>query len=130
MSVSRIGCKLDLKGKGVIELSLYRHFAPMTVNALSRSLPILGRVTVFPRIMVCVLTGIRTGVEKQRYEYTKGEVAFLPVNGSLCFMLTSTKSERPLNPVGKIEKGIELLERAGPGDVMEIQLVHEATAQT
>jgi hypothetical protein len=127
LSVSKIACKLQLKGKGSLELALYRHMAPLTVNSIVRVMPIVGRVSIFPRT-VCVLTGIRTGVEKQRYEYSAGDATFMASSGMLCFMLGSTKSDRPLNPVGKIESGIEVLEKAGPGDTIEIRLVQEAAA--
>ncbi len=129
MSVSKINCRAELKGKGSFDLALYRHLAPMTVNAVIRVLPLVSRVTIFPRT-VCILTTIRTGVEKRRFEFTKGDVAFLAANGLLCFMLGNTKSDRPLNPVGKVERGIELLEKAGPGDVVEIRLIQEAADQT
>ncbi len=129
MSVSKISCRLELKGKGSLDLALYRHLAPLTVNAIMRVMPIVGRVTIFPRT-VCVLTGIRTGVEKQKHEYAAGDVAFMAASGLLCIMLGNTKSDRPLNPVGKIEGGIEILEKAGPGDIIEIRLGQEAADQT
>ena len=129
MSVSKIACKLELKGKGSIDLALYRHLAPLTVGALVRAMPIMGRVSIFPRT-VCILTGIRTGVEKQRYEFATGDVVFMAASGMLCVMLGSAKSDRPLNPVGKIEQGVEILQKAGPGDTLELRLVHETGDQT
>ncbi len=129
MSVSRINCTLKLKGKGSVELALYRHLAPTTVDALVEAFPLVGRVILFPRT-VCIITGIRTGVEKQRYEYTRGDVVFLAASGLLCFVLGNTKSDRPLNPVGKLEKGAELLEKAMPGDVLEIRKSQDAAEQT
>ena len=103
--------------------------APITVDALVGVLPLVSRVTLFPKT-VCILTGIRTGVEKQRYECARGDVAFLAANGLLCFVLGNTKSDRPLNPVGKLEMGVELLERAGPGDIIEIRRNQDAADQT
>ena len=129
MSVSKIVCSLELKGKGSLELALYRHLAPVTVSAIVRAMPIVGRVTTYPRT-VCVITAIKTGVEKQRYEYGSGDVALMPASGMLCIMLGGTKSDRPLNPVGKIEGGVEILQRAGPGDIVEIRLTQEAADQT
>jgi hypothetical protein len=42
------------------------------------------------------------------------------------------KSERPLNPVGKIEAGLEVLESATAGDVVQISAAsaQEAAVQT
>ena len=129
LSVSKIQCRLELKGKGLLDLALYRHLAPLTVNALVRAIPIVGRVSIYPRT-VCLLTGIRTGVEKQRFAFATGDVAFMAASGMLCVMLGGAKSDRPLNPVGKIEEGIEILEKAGPGDVIEMTLAQETGDQT
>lgn len=130
MSVSKISCKLVLRGKGELELGLYRHLAPITINAIVRSLPIVGRVTIYPKAMICLLTDIRTGVEKQKFEYGRGDVAFLAASGTMCFFTANVKSDRPLNPVGKVDRGIELFERVSAGDVIEIRAGQEAAAQT
>ena len=129
MSVSKIICRLELKGKGSLQLALYRHLAPLTVNAIVRAMPIVGRVTLYPRT-VCVLTSIKTGVEKQRYEYAAGDVALMAASGMLCIMLGGARSDRPLNPVGKIESRLEIMQRAGPGDIVEIGLTQDAADQT
>jgi len=88
-----------------------------------------SRITVYPHAMVCVLTGIRTGVEKQRYEFSKGEIAFLAANGSICFFTANVKSASPLNPVGRLQGGGELLERLTAGDVMELSQALDIGAQ-
>lgn len=113
-------------------LDLYKHLAPVTVSALLRALPINARVTIYPNAMVCLLTGLRTGVEKQKLDYAKGEVAFLAANGSLCFFMSPVKSQTPLNPVGTITANAELLQKLRPGDVIEVTQVRgtEAGAQT
>jgi uncharacterized protein len=132
MSVSKVECKASVRGKGEFTVDLYKHLAPVTVSAILRSLPLSARVTIYPRAMVCVLTGLKTGVEKPKLEYAKGEVAFLPANGSLCFFMGPAKSQSPLNPVGSIQSNVELLERLSPGDVIELVQVREVNegAQT
>jgi hypothetical protein len=132
MSVSKVECKVSVRGKGEFMIDLYKHLAPITVSAILRSLPMSARVTIYPKAMVCILTGLKTGVEKQRLEYSKGEIAFLAANGSLCFFMSAAKSQSPLNPVGKVTSNPELLEKLSPGDVMELTQVREieADAQT
>jgi hypothetical protein len=130
MSVSKIECIASLRGKGDIKLSLFRHLAPATVNLILREMPIKSRVTIYPNAMLCMLTRIRAGVEKQRFEYKRGEVAFLAATGSLCFFLRNVKSEKPLNPLGKVEENLEILEQASAGDVLELKLVQEASDHT
>lgn len=130
VSVSRVECKATVRGKGNLVIELYKHLAPVTVNAIIRSLPISSRVTVYPRAMVCVLTGLRTGVEKQRFEFSRGDIAFLAANGSICFFVANAKSQSPLNPIGKVQSNHELLDRLTPGDVLEILQPLDAGAHT
>ncbi len=121
MSVSKLDCVAVVRGKGEVRLSIFKHFAPVTVNAIVSELPIIGRVTIYPKAMLCVLTSLRLGVEKQRYEFSKGDVAFVPATSTICFFLSNAKSQRPLNPIGKIEEGLEVLEGASVGDVIEVK---------
>ena len=128
-SVSRVECKVTVRGKGEFVVEMYKHLAPITVNAIMRVLPMSSRVTVYPRAMVCVLTGIKTGVEKHRFEFSKGEIAFLAANGSICFFTANVKSASPLNPVGKLQANNEVLEKLTAGDVMEISQALDIGAQ-
>lgn len=116
-SVSRLDCSATIRGKGTANVSLYRHLAPLTIDAVAGTLPLESRVNV-QRSMVCLFTSIRTGVEKPRKSFERGEIAFLPSGGLLCFILGPVKSEMPLNPVGKVETGIELFDSVRPGDVV------------
>lgn len=120
MSVSKVDCAANVRGKGKFTLSFYRHLAPVTVTAVLDELPLASRAMVYSGAMITFLTKIKIGVEKQRLEFSKGDVAFLAANGSICIFLANVKSERPLNPVGKIEEGLELLQKVAAGDVVEI----------
>ncbi len=65
MSVSKVECKAVIRGKGEVKFDIFKHLAPVTVSAILRELPINARVTIYPRAMICLLTGIKAGVEKQ-----------------------------------------------------------------
>ncbi len=118
-SVSRIAYKAQVRGKGEAVVSIYRHLAPLTVNALAREMPLDSRVNVQPA-MVCIFTPIRIGVEKARSRFERGDVAFMASSGLLCFFLTSVVSDRPLNPVGKVDSGVEVFDAVKPGDVVKM----------
>lgn len=120
MSVSKFECEASVRGKGKFTLGLYRHLSPVTVTALLDELPLSSRAMTYPGAMITLLTPIKIGVEKQRLEFSKGDVAFLAANGSICIFLANVKSERPLNPVGKVEEGLDVLRNVVAGDVMEI----------
>jgi uncharacterized protein len=120
LSVSKVECSVTIRGKGKFTLGLYRHLAPVTVTALLDELPLASRAMVSPGAMLTLLTKIKIGVEKQRLEFSKGDVAFLAANGSICVFLANVKSQRPLNPVGKVEEGLEVVQGVAAGDVVEI----------
>jgi len=119
-SVSRVEVLASVSGRGQGIISIFRHLAPVTVNALLRSLPSDSRVTLQPA-MVCLFTQLRVGVEKPRMQFNRGDVAFLPSGGLVCIFLGNARSDRPLNPVGKVEQGIEAFDAVRPGDVVSLK---------
>lgn len=119
-SVSRLKCIATVRGKGSAGVSLYRHLAPLTVDAISWQLPMDSRVHI-QQGMVSMFTSIKVGVEKPRLSIAKGEVAFLPSGALLCFFTADAKSAMPLNPVGKVESGAELLSSLKLGDVIRLE---------
>jgi len=121
-SVSKVECVATVGGKGKGTLALYRHLAPVTVNSILRSLPSDSRINLQPS-MVCLFTDLRVGVEKARNQFTRGDVAYLPSGGLICVFLGNAKSERPLNPVGKVESGMEVFDSIVRGDVVHLALV-------
>ena len=120
-SVSKVECLTMVNGKEQGRISLYRHLAPLTVNALLRVLPFDSRVTL-QASMVCLFTQLRVGVEKPRTQFVRGDVAFLPSGGLVCLFLGDARSDRPLNPLGKMEKGLEAFDAARPGDVVGLRV--------
>lgn len=118
-SVSRLVCAVSVGGKGGGRIAMYRHLAPLTVNAVARSLPLSSRVTLQPA-MVSLFTQLRIGVEKPRMKFARGDVAFLPSGGLICVFLGEAKSDRPLNPIGQVESGVELFDALKSGDVVNL----------
>ncbi|HXW95029.1 MAG TPA: cyclophilin-like family protein [Nitrososphaerales archaeon] len=121
-SVSKVECLATVGGKGNGTLALYRHLAPVTVNAILRGLPSDSRVNLQPS-MVCLFTDLRVGVEKPRTQFARGDVAYLASGGLICVFLGDAKSDRPLNPVGKVESGMEVFESIARGDVVHLALI-------
>ncbi len=124
-SVSKVECVASVRGRGLAKVALYRHLAPVTLNALLRVLPLDSRVNVQPG-MVCLFTEIRVGVEKPRTRFAKGDAAFLPSAGLLCIFLREATSDRPLNPLGNVEDGLPVLEGVRPGEVVSLSLAGSA----
>ncbi len=120
-SVSKVECTASFGGKGEARILLFRHLAPLTVNAILRVLPVDSRVNVQPA-MLCLFTALRVGVEKPRTSFVSGDVAFLTSGGLFCVFLKEARSDRPLNPLGKVEEGLALFEEARPGDTVRLAL--------
>ena len=118
-SVSRIVCVASVRGKGDARVALFRHLAPLTLNAILRVLPIDSRVNIQPAY-VSLFTNLRVGVEKPRNTFARGEVGFLASGGLLCIFLRDAKSDRPVNPLGKVEDGLSVLENLVPGDSVRL----------
>ena len=125
-SVSKVECTASVAGKGKANVTFYRHLAPVTVNAILRSLPRDSRVNLQPS-MVCLLTELKVGVEKPRTQFVRGDVAYLPSGGLICLFLGAAKSDRPLNPVGKVESGVETFDSISRGDVIHLALAEPAS---
>ena len=126
-SVSKVDCIATVAGRGKGGVSLFRHLAPITVNAILRSIPFDSRVNLQPA-MVCLFTDLRVGVEKPRTQFVRGDVAFLPSGGLICVFLGDARSDRPLNPLGKVESGIETFDAIRRGDVVRLTLAAPAPA--
>ena len=127
-SVSKIECVASVGGGGKSSVSLFRHLAPVTVNAILRNIPFDSRVNLQPA-MVCLLTELRIGVEKPRNQFARGDVAFLAAGGLICVFLGDARSDRPLNPVGKVESGMEAFDAVKRGDVVRISLAVPSPAE-
>ncbi len=124
-SVSKIDCVASVGGKGKAGVALFRHLAPVTINAILRSLPFDSRVNLQPA-MVCLFTELRVGVEKPRTQFARGDVAFLPSGSLICVFLGDARSDRPLNPLGKVESGLEVFDSIIRGDVVRLTLADSA----
>ena len=72
--------------------------------------------------MVCLFTDLRVGVEKPKAQFGRGDVALMAAGGLICVFVGDAKSDRPLNPVGKVESGMETFDAIRRGDVVRITL--------
>jgi hypothetical protein len=97
----------------------------LTVNSILRTLPIDSRVNLQPA-MASLFTQLKVGVEKPRVQFARGDIAFLPSGGLICFFLGDARSDRPLNPIGKVDSGMETFDAMKPGDVVRLSILGSA----
>jgi len=117
-SVSKINLILEIRGKSKITCELKRHLSPKTVGILSRSLPLEGNAHLLGKSIVYFETPIDSGIERARSVFKKGDVAFLPAQGSICFFVGDSEPAKKMTPLGKIISNIEALSKVTSGDVL------------
>jgi len=63
-------------------------------------------------------TTVDSGIERSRKEFKKGDVAFLPSSGSICFFIDDAESAKAMTPIGKLIDGVVPLIDLKSGDVL------------
>ncbi len=119
-SVSKIKLILEIRGKVKLNCELKRHLSPRTVGIISRSLPLEGNVHQLTNNISYFDTSIDSGIDRPRKEFKKGDIAFLPVNGSICFFSKDISSPKTMTPIGKIISDIAALSEIKSGDVFSL----------
>ena len=116
-SVSRKQLILEIRGKTKIKCDLKRHLSPRTVGTIMRSLPLEGHAHLLGQSILYFETVIDSGIERPRSEFKKGDVAFLPSSGSVCFFIKDVTSGKKMTPIGKLNENIDELNNVKSGDV-------------
>ncbi len=119
-SVSRKQLILEIQGKAKIPCDLKRHLSPRTVGTIMRSLPLEGHAHLLGQSILYFETAVDSGIERPRSEFKKGDVAFLPSSGSICFFINSVVSGKTMTPIGKLRNNIDALKDVKSGDVFRI----------
>ena len=119
-SVSRKQLILEIRGKSKISCDLKRHLSPRTVGTIMRSLPLEGNAHLLGKSILYFETSVDSGTERARSEFKKGDVAFLPSSGSICFFMTDVVSGKTMTPIGKLSGSIDELKNVKSGDVLSI----------
>ena len=117
-SVSKIKLILEIRGKEKLHCELKRHLSPRTVGIISRALPFEGNAHLLGKNIVYLETPIESGLDRPRREFKKGDIAFMPANGSLCFFLANEAAVKTMTPIGKINSQIDSLKNIKSGDVL------------
>ncbi|MEM2875461.1 MAG: cyclophilin-like fold protein [Candidatus Bathyarchaeia archaeon] len=114
LSASRIPIVFRLEDGREAEGELIRHLAPRTVSAIVKNLPIEGRCVVWMD-EVYFKVPVTIGEEKATKRVERGDIAYWPMGSAICIFFGSTQPYSPVNPVGKIKRGIEVLEEIKSG---------------
>ena len=120
VTVSKINVILEVNGRERIKCQLKRHLSPMTVGLITRMLPLEGNVHQMGRSIIYFETGINSGIERKRADFKKGDIAFLPTEGSICFYVDDISDGKPMTIIGKIIDCIEKLSAIKSSDILSL----------
>jgi len=119
-TVSKIDVILEVNGRERVKCQLKRHLSPMTVGLITRMLPLEGNAHQMGRSIMYFETGINSGIERKRTDFKKGDIAFLPTEGSICFYMDDISDGKSMTIIGKIIDNIEKLSGIKSGDVLSL----------
>lgn len=117
---SELTMRVKVSGRGEIIGKLHKYLSPVTITKIQRSIPITGRVNMFENNFAYILTNVATGEEKSKKEFRRGDITYMPAGSMICFFLRDTKSYKPMNLLGVVSEGMEVLESCRRGDSIEI----------
>ena len=119
-SVSIINIFLEIKGKTKISCQLKRHLSPRTIGLITRSMPIYDNVHRLNKSVVYIKTNIDSGMERKKTDFKKGDIAYFPTGGCICFFLNDVLDGQPMTPIGKLLSSIENLKDIKTGDILTL----------
>ena len=119
-SVSAINIFLEIKGKARISCQLKRHLSPRTIGLITRSMPIHDNVHRMNKSVVYIKTNIDSGMERKKTDFKKGDIAYFPTGGCICFFLNDVLDGQPMTPIGKLLSSIENLKDVKTGDILTL----------
>ena len=92
----------------------------MTVGLITRMLPLKGNAHHMMQSVVYFETRINSGIERKRTDFKKGDIAFLPTEGCICFYMDDVFGGKQMTIVGKITGDIKKLKAIKSSDVLSL----------
>jgi len=114
--------RFELEGLGEAMGELVRIYAPRTVEALVRAMPIRGRA--YPAEgYVYMQVPVSMGVEKPRREVEAGSIAYWPQARALCVYFKPFKPRQEVSLLGRVTENLEVFEGVKVGTPMLVKRV-------
>ncbi len=119
-SVSAVNMILEINGNSKLFCQLKRHLSPKTVGLISRSLPMQSNAHKMGNSIIYIETTIDSGIERPRTEFKKGDIAFMPYEGSICFFFADSSNVKSMSLIGKIVGDIDILKEIKSSDIISL----------
>ncbi|MCS7364438.1 MAG: cyclophilin-like fold protein [archaeon GB-1867-035] len=122
--------KISFKDIGSIIVELREDWNPKTIDKIIKNLPRRSRANRWGD-EVYFSIGIRVEEENSRVDMEVGEVAYWPPGEALCIFFGPTpvsitnkpRAYSPVNPIGVVKEGMEILSRIKGGEEVIVKLV-------
>jgi len=118
-TASRVNLILKINGSENIPCQLKRHLSPITVGLIMRMLPLNGNAHQIGKSIVYFETSINSGIERKKTDFKKGDMAFLPAEGSICIYINDVYDGKPMTVIGKINE-TDKLNEVKPSDILSL----------
>ena len=119
-TVSSFNVFLEINDKERISCQLKRHLSPITVGLITRMLPVRGNAHWIGNSIVYFQTKIDSGIERKKSDFKKGDIAFLPTEGSICFYIDDVTDGKSMTIIGKMISDIEKLKDVKASDILSL----------
>jgi len=120
--ISRVRVRFLLENLGEAEGELVRYLAPRTIEALVKSMPIDGRLSVWKE-EVYFETPVKVGSEKPRATVDTGAIAYWPMGAAICIFYGKSQPYSPVNLLGKVTRNLELFKQAKRGSRVRVERI-------
>ena len=118
-TVSSINLILKINDGEDIPCQLKRHLSPITVGLIMRMLPLNGNAHQLGKSIVYFETSINSGIERKKIDFKKGDMAFLPTEGSICIYMNDVSDGKPMTMIGKVNE-IDKLNGVKSSDILSL----------
>ena len=119
-SVSAVNLVLEINGNSKLFCQLKRHLSPKTVGLIDRAVPIQSNAHKMGNSIIYIETTIDSGIERPRTEFKKGDIAFMPYEGSICFFFADSSNVKSMSLIGKITNNIDILKEIKSSDIISL----------
>ena len=118
-TVSRFDVILKINNDVNISCQLKRHLSPITVGLIMRMLPLSGNAHQMGKSIVYFETNLNSGIERKKTDFRRGDIAFLPAEGSVCFYIDDVYDGKSMTPIGRTNE-IEKLNVVKSSDILSL----------
>ncbi len=109
-----------LEGGGEAEGELLRFQSPKTIDAITKSLPLDGRVAKWKEEAYFEIP-VKLGPEKAKSKVDPGTIAYWPMGAAVCIFYGPTQPYSAVNVLGKITKNLEIFGTVKSGTRIRIE---------